>query len=515
MVGTSSRKIAVIAALSTVIPNSALPQQQGGAVATPAAQTPTTSTPGTVQGTTATTTTGAVAPVPTLASGGTIPASGQPLPNTGGLQIDFGLSSKLSYDDNFKLSNNSGGGSVISDSLLSFNLSKITPNDNLSLQGSSTLRFADIPGRTVTGFEDPQIRFNYARDGLNSRFTADARYRHADREFLDPFQVEQEEQALGQLIGGGGVVTWNTYGLGYVTGINSPLGFQFSAQHDERTYDALAQSVNPLLFDRYTDTATATVTARVSQSVQLRGSVGVTEYNANDTISTDRQTLDYAVGGVFDINPILQLDAQIGYTDVTTDTNLGRSTRSGLTNAVRLTKTLTNGTVFGDLNSTVNQNGTRTSLSFGRDLLLPNGSFVGVAGVTHTPGGSNRLTGSLSYSHDLRSSSITVSGARSVSTNGLNQDILNTRLSLAYAYAINNNSAVNLSVNWGRSEGADSSSGINTTNRTTIRAAYSYALTQDWNVNGGVQIRHRNDNTGDAQSNSVFVTLDRNFSFRP
>lgn len=511
MVGTSSKKIAVIAALSTLIPNSALPQQQGGAVAIPGAQTPTTAVPGT----SGTTTAGVATPATGPATGGSIPASGQPLANTGGMQIDLGVSSTLKYDDNFKLSNNSSGGTIISDSLLSFNLSNITPNDNLSLQGSSILRFADIPGRSVSGFEDPQLRFSYARDGLNSRFTANARYRHADREFLDPFQVEQEEQALGQLIGGGGTVTWSSYGLNYVSGINSPLGFQFSAQHSEQTYDTLAQSVNPVLFDRITDQANAIVTGRISQTLQLRAGFGITEYNANDAVSTDRQTLDYSLGGVFDINPVLQLDAQIGYTDVTTDTIGGQTTRSGVTSAIRLTKTVTNGTVFGDVASTVNQNGTRTSLSFGRDLQLPNGTFYGLVGVTHTPGGSNRLTGSLAYSHTLRSSNITMSGARSVSTNGLNQDVLNTRLSLAYAYAINNNSAVNLSVDWGRSEGADNSVGINTTNRTTLRASYSYALTQDWNMIGGVQLRHRNDTTGDAQSNSVFVTLDRNFSFRP
>lgn len=508
MVGTSSKKIAVIAALSTLIPSSALPQQQGGAGMIPGTQTPATTTA-------ATATAGAAVPAQAQASGGTIATTGGKIANTGGLQIDFGVSSDLRYDDNFKLSNTSAGGTIISDSLLSFDLSNITPTDTLSLQGSSTLRFADIPGRSVVGFEDPQLRFNYARDGVNSRFTADARYRHADREFLDPFQVEQEEQALGQLIGGGGTVTWSNYGLSYITGINSPLGFQFSARHDERSYDTLAQSVNPLLFDRYTDQANATVTARVSPVLQLRGSFGITKYHANDSVSTDRETFDYSVGGVMDLNPVLQLDAQIGYTDVTTDATTGRTTRSGVTSAARLTKTLTNGTVFGDLASTVNQNGTRTALSFGRDLQLRNGTFFGMFGVTHTPGGSNRLTGSLAYTHNLRSSDITVSGARSVSTNGLNQDVLNTRLSLAYAYAINNNSSVNLSVNWGRSEGADSGSGINTTNRTTIRAAYSYALTQDWNMTGGLQLRHRNDNTGDAQSNSIFVTLDRNFSFRP
>lgn len=498
MVGTSSKKIAVIAALSTLIPNSALPQQ-GGVVSTPGTQT-------------ATPVTAAKPPAARQAA----PAARGGLPvNTGGLQIDLGVSSNLSFDDNYTLSNVSPGDATISDTTLTFGLSNITPRDTFSLQASTVLRFADIPGRTVSGFEDQKARFNYARDGVDGRFTADARYRHADREFLDPFQVEQEEQTLGQLIGGGGTVTWLSGGASFVTGITAPLGFQFTVRHDDLSYDALAQSVDPLLFDRTTDRATATVTAWVSPIMQMRGTVGITKYDASDSVSTDRETLDYSVGAVMDINPVLLLDAQIGYTDVTTDTITGRSTQSGVTGSARLTKTLTNGTIYGDLASTVNENGTRTSLRFGRSLQLPNGSFDGMAGVTHTPGGDANFTGTLSYSHALRSSNITVTGASDVTTNGLSQDVLNTRLSVAYSYIINNNSSFNLSANWGRSDGVGGGSGVNTTNRTTLRASYTHALTQDWNMTGGVQIRRREDNSGNAQSNSLFLTLDRGFSFRP
>ncbi|MGL4279301.1 MAG: hypothetical protein ACRCS0_02960, partial [Albidovulum sp.] len=312
-----------------------------------------------------------------------------------------------------------------------------------------------------------------------------------------------------------GTVTWQNYGASYVTGLNAPLGFQFSVRHDDRTYDALAQSVDPLLFDRQTDQATATVTARVSPVLQLRGSAGITQYDADDTVNTDRQTLDYSVGGVMDINPVLQLDAQIGYTEVTTDTTGGRSTRSGVTGSGRLTKSLTNGSIYGDFSSSVNQNGTQTSLGFGRSLQLPNGSFDGVAGMTLTTSGDQRFSGRLSYNRTLRSSNVSITGARSVSTNGLNQDVLNTRLSLGYTYAINNDSSVNLGLDWGQSESANSGGNVNKTTRTTFRASYTRALTQDWNMTGGLQIRHRDDNAGSAQSNSLFVTLDRGFSFRP
>jgi hypothetical protein len=499
VVGTSSKKIAVIAALSTLMPNSALPQQTGGAVTTGT----TTATTGTPQ---------AVTP---LASGGTAVQTATGLGNTGGLQFDFGISSKLSFDDNFKLSNNSGGTSTIWDNTLTFGLSNITPTQDLSLTASTVLRFAQIPGRSINGFEDPTVRLQYKLNGVNSNLSIDGRYRNADREFLNPFQVEQEEQALGQLIGGGGMVTWKDIGANYAAGINDPLGFQLALKHSEQSYDSIAQAVNPVLFDRTTDTAQAIVTLKVSPIAQVRGSVGLTDYDAQDSVDTQRRTLDYAVGAVLDINPVLQLDGQLGYTDVTTDTNTGRATRSGATSAVTLTQTLPNGTVFGSFVSTVNQNGARSVLSFGRDFQLPNGNFTGNIGVTHTPAGNGHLSGALSYSRTMRSSDVTVSAARAVSTNGANQDVLNTRIGVSYAYAINNDSTLNLALNWGRSQAADSAPGFNTTDRTTFTAAYTRALTQDWNVTGGLQMRHRSDTTGKAQSNSIFVTLDRNFSYRP
>jgi hypothetical protein len=515
VVGTSSKKIAVIAALTTLLPTSALPQQQGG-VGTVAGAQPTTATT-----TTAATPGMATAGAAQTAGGGLTP-SPSGLNNTGGLQIDFGLSSKLTFDDNFRLSNSSSGTTTIWDNTLDFNLSSITPLSDLSITGSTVLRNASIPGRSVSGFEDPQVRLRYTRDGVNSRFTLDGRYRHADREFLNPFKVEQEEQALGTLLGGGGTVTWKDYGLTYQTGLNAPLGFQLALKRAETDYDTFATAIDPnTLYDRVTDTANATVTMKVSPVMTVRGSVGLTDFDAQDPVSTSRRTEDYAIGATMDINPVLLLDAQIGFTDITTDTIGGRTTRNGATSAFQLTKTLPNGTIFGNFTSTVNQNGTRSILSFGRTLQLPSGTFSGTVGVTHTPGGSDRLSGSVAYNRVMRSSDITITAQRSVTSNGANTatgtstDVLNTRIGVAYNYAINTDSALNLALDWGRAEAADSGFAYNTTERTTLSAGYSRMLTQDWNMTGGLQLRHRSDNGGTAQSNAVFLTLDRNFSFRP
>ena len=507
--GTSRTTTAAIAALSTLWPGAALPQGSAGTSVTGYAP------PGAATGVTAGAMTG-------TAATGTAPAApaavaAQPVqPTRGGLQVDIGLSSTLRLDDNFQLQPGSTGTSTIWDNALTFGLSSVTGLQDFALDGSGVLRYGDIPGRSISGFEDPTLRLRYQLDRANSQLVLTGRYRHVDREFLDPFEIEQEETNTGAFYAGGGTMTIRNAALAFVTGINDPLTFTLDLAHDEKDYDATALASNPRLIGNETDSADATLALKLSPVTSLRFNAGHAHYTADDAVQTDRTTTDYSIGLVQDINPVLLLDARIGVTEVETDTTTGTTRRDGVTGAAMLTKTLTNGTAFAGLDSTVNQNGTHTSFRFGRSLQLPLGTLSAALGGTRTPSGNSYVIAALAYDRQLRSSNITVSLDRAVSTNNIDEDVLDTRLTVAYGYEINNNSRLDFAVNWGRSESAGIGNAP-TIERTSLRAAYSHDLTQDWALSGGVLLRHRADSsaTGDAQSNSVFLTLDRTFSFRP
>jgi hypothetical protein len=432
--------------------------------------------------------------------------------------MDFGINSKISVDDNFELQPNSSGTTTIFDNTLSFGLSSITGAQELRLTGSAVLRYANIPGRTVSGFEDPRLQFNYKIENSNSRLTVDARYRRADREFLDPFQVEQEEQILDGtgLFTGGGTLTTRNAAVGYETGINAPLGFKITGSHDEKQYEDLSV-LNSRLFNTETDSIDATVSAKLSPVTVMRFNAGLKRYRADDSVQTDRETTDYSIGVTQDINPVWVLDARLGRTEIdTTDTNGSRQTK-GTNSLLTLTRTLANGSAFASYDATVNQNGTRKALRFGRDLQLPRGNLSASLGLTRTPAGNTGNNAAITYSHALASSDLSLSLKRDVSTNNNNEEIIDTRLAVSYAYQIDTISSLNFLVNYGRSESADDLSAVPTVDRTTLTASYSRALTQDWDLTGGVTLRRRSDTsaTGNAQSNSVFLTLDRTFSFRP
>lgn len=463
--GTTTSKIAVIAALSSIWPTLALPQQAG---------------------------------------------AGSP----GGLQFDVGVSSTLKADSNFSLApGNNTGTSYISDTKLTFGLSSSNSAYDLRINSSGVLRFADIANGSTTGFEDPSIQFRFVTDSSNSRLTMTGRYRSADRDFLNPFQVEREEQLYGLLVGDGGTLINRNLGLKYETGLNAPIGFVLDLKHDDKSYKNV---VNPLIFDNTKDSATATLSFKLNPVITGRVSAGQTHYTADDTNQTDRTTNDFSVGAAYDINPVLQLDAQIGYTEVTTDTISGTTQRDGLTGSFNLTQTLQNGTVFGSIASTRNQNGQRLTFQFGRDLQLPNGALRGAIGVTSADIGDSAVIGSLSYSKQLPSGSISFNIGRSASTNGLNQEILDTRVGVNYGYVVSSVSQIGLSLDWGKSEDTNPIGGASTIERTDLTASYTHDLTSDWSLTSGMTYRMKTE-TGkaDANSTALFVTLGRNFSFRP
>lgn len=487
--GKHTGRAAILAAVSILVWPTIAASQQGGAGTSSGTQTGTT-----------------VLLAPTAAAGA---STGGPQP---GLQIDMGLKTSLKADSNLPLTpGSSRGTSSVSDTNLSFGLSSVTSAYTLTVKTTGVLRYAHIPGRTIHGLEDPILNALFIADSSNSRLTLNAHLRYVDRLFLSPFQVEQEDLQAG-IISNGGTLRDPSYSLRYETGLNAPLGALFNLSHAEKNYSGVT---NPRLFDTVTDRADAQATLRFNQVTTGRVTAAYTHYTAQDLLQTDRRTTDYAVGVIRDLTQTLQLDAQIGHTDVQTDTVGGTAHSNGLTGSVGLTQTMTNGTIFGTLSTTRNQNGARTTLSFGRDLALPNGNLRASIGATKGSIGSGAIIGSLAYSWQLPVDTFSVTLDRSTATNNSSQDVLNTRLDLSWDHTINSVSSVNLAVNWVRQEHTRVA-GAPTIQLTNLDATYRRQLTSDWAMTSGLTYRTRTE-TGklDAHSTAVFVTLGRNFSFRP
>ncbi|MCX8510109.1 MAG: hypothetical protein ORN49_14740 [Rhodobacteraceae bacterium] len=431
---------------------------------------------------------------------------------SGGMQMDIGVNTSVRSDSNFALDPVSTGTSYVSDTKLSFGLTSVTSGLDFSLLGTSTLRYADIPGRTIRGLEDPTLRLRLVADSANSRLTLTGRYRNVDREFLDPFQVEKEQQQTGTLLANGGTLEEENAALKYELGLTAPVGAVLDLAHDARNYTNVTTAQ---LFDNRTDSAKATALFRVSPVTTVSLSAGMTRYSANDIPQTDRETTDYALGLTQEINPTLTLDTSLGFTEVKTTDLTGITSNSGLVGAMSLVKTLQNGTVFGDLATTRNQNGRRVTLTFGRDIQMPTATLSAKLGYTDGDSGRGAVVGSLAYSQQLSTDKVDISISRNASTNGLDQDIVDSRISAAYTHVINNLSQLGLSFDWGQTKDTGAT-GAPTIESSNLTATYSRDLTADWTMTGGLTLRRYSETGfGKANSTALFLSLGRNFSYRP
>ncbi len=425
----------------------------------------------------------------------------------------MGLSFTLRADDNFPLTpGSSKGNSYFFDTGLNFGISSVTRAHSLNLTGSGVLRFGDIPGRSVAGFENPALNFTYTADAINGKFSTTLGYSDVDREFLDPFKVEQEDLISTGFVGDGGNLRRFDGGLHYETGLQRPVTLILDYKHSQKDYSNVT---NSRLFDTDQDKYQATVLMQLNPVTKLSFDAGLTQYQAQDSRQTNRTTTDYSIGLIRDLDKALVLDARIGHTTVDTDTIFGTANRSGMTGALTLTKTLPDGKVYGTISTTQSQNGGRTTLKFGRDFQFRTDTLSASLGLTKGDIGSTDWIGTLAYTHRVQASDFSLSISRSATINVSDEEIVNTRLGLGYGYAINSISRLDVTYDWGRSE--DGGLGAAPTiDRTSLRTTYTRQLTNDWNLKGGFQIRGKSE-TGiqDAQSHSLFLTLDRQFSFRP
>ncbi|MCV2867313.1 hypothetical protein OEW28_01560 [Defluviimonas sp. WL0002] len=425
--------------------------------------------------------------------------------NPGGLQIDVGVSTGLTYDSNLSL-DPGGDDASIWDTGLTFALSSVAANQRLDLVASGVLRYIDSGGDTDFGLEDTRLRFGYQRESLNSRLDLTASYSDVDRDFIDPF-VDTSDS------GSGGSVATTDLGLRYETGLQDPLGFWIDLSHNKVDY---SDTTDPDLDDNRTDRAEIAARMNVSPVSTVTLSASERRYEEDVTpIQTDRTTTTtYLARLEHELDQVYTLDLGLGHARIE-DEEAGLTTiTSGLVGFVGATRAMTNGIATARLETALETEGRRSNLTFGREMELPTGTFAATIGASRAPNGDVDAIGSLAYVQRTRTGELTVILARTTYSDD-EDNVIDTSASASYRHEINAVSRLDFGVAWSL---VDRSSGgpEDETEFTRISAAYTRDLNADWDLTGGVTYRDRSDtDDGDADSTAVFVTLSRNYSFRP
>jgi exopolysaccharide production protein ExoY len=335
-----------------------------------------------------------------------------------------------------------------------------------------------------------------------------------DLSFADPLLlIDDDELDDTDLIVDNGTRVTTAGRLFFEGGLNDPFGYGIELEHEGLQYSGTS---DPGLFDSWTNSAAVFTRYRLSPVAEARLTASWEEYDADDTVNTNRETLGLTAGLVYDIDPVTQLEASLGYTYITRTTNLPSSTvQEGLSGSVGLTREMVNGSAGLLLESDLTANGRLSTLTARRAVELPTGALEASVGLSLGPSGTFIPIGSLDYIYALPRGEITASIRRTATINTAGNDVSKIGASLGYSTEINRVSSLAFEADF--ASVADlGAAPVDRTTLTSLRATYAYELTPDWDLAAGYEHRIRTE-TGETRrsSNEVFLTLNYTFYNRP
>ena len=436
--------------------------------------------------------------------------------------LTFSFSSSLHVTDNYDLSEDPAGTTTYVDNNLGLSYLSETDVQKLSLAASGVLRLADYPSDAAnsgyqTDFDNQTLRFGYTLTGVNSELTSSAYYNRSDIAFFDPFRLVQEDIDLEaqDLTSSEGYREMIRADVGFRTGLAGPLSFHTELSAYKRNF---LETTDPTFEDNETYTATAGFGFLITPTTQLTLDGLYRDYSADDPEQTDRQTRSLSVGAVHEVGTGLTLNGSIGYQEIETEeTDLlgyrGTEHSTGIIGSLGATQELTNGTAGISFNQSQNTNGSRSTLQVSRAMDLPTGSLALNLGASRGESGKTSAIGSISYNHALARGSLSARVSQSVSTNSDDNEVETRDIRLRLTHEISPVSDIALSVSYADLNNLQNSGGDRT--RSRFRASYSHDLTQDWEMSGGYEFTQLERPSGTAKENAVFLTIQRQFHFRP
>jgi len=423
---------------------------------------------------------------------------------SGGSNLTFSVGQTLRYttNDGFDADADSA---FRAQTNLGFAYRSETRRDSFALSVNSGFTFSPDDGGD-TGVIEPTVNLSYGRTSKSAEFTLNGSFRSID---LDGFVDEDSD---GDLVAfDGGTRTDINGSIGLVFGKNAPLGGSFNVSQSIRDY---SDTTDPDLLDVVTTHADGTITLKFDDRFTGRLFAGWTDTD-EDNGGTDRTTTRVGAGLDILVDPTLTAGMDLTYANTETAESGVSASEDGLGLSLRANKRLPNGSLSARISTDIEQNGRRTSFSIDRDYELKNGNF----GFTF--GGSQSDAADFSPLYGLRYNTELVRGGNlsaslnqkyNVETDG--DEAISTNLAVSYNQALSRTS--NFSTGFSYRDKNVVSGDEADASRWDFNVQYRHNLTRDWGLVGGyTRSLATEDGEADRSSDSIFVSIDRTFGWRP
>ena len=228
-----------------------------------------------------------------------------------GNEIRFGVSTTLRHDTNQRLSTAAPGGTTDFSTDLSFGVTRQTQTSLLDFNASGALSYQDAPTGTSTDANVTGLRLYYEQLSAAGKLSIQARVNESDLDTLNSL-VDPITGDLITVEDPGRRRSFST-GVTLEGGLDSPVETRLSlTRSGVRYYDTLSPSYS----DSDTWSAEASARLQVTPLIALTPSLSYTEYEAQDVVSTRRETTRFQLGMSYEIDQVTQLTAGLGYSKI-------------------------------------------------------------------------------------------------------------------------------------------------------------------------------------------------------
>lgn len=424
-----------------------------------------------------------------------------------GMQARMDITQRLESSDNPDLDVN-GSPDTFGRTVLGFGLSSIRTVDSFFLDLGADIE-EGRSGRDSVDLTNYSSSLAYTRDTRNARAVTTFRFQEADANqgVLDD-EFDENGNVINQTSG-----TRQSLTLGFEgeLGREAPIGASIQGRYNLIDFSGTTS-------DSQRDSDTARLSGQINFEITPRITTSLTstyeDFNATGG-GVDRETIGFGSAARLFVGSVDTIDVAFSFDSIQRS---GDETGSdeGISGNLGWSRDLPNGAFGLNYASDVSSNadGRRSFLSLERRIDLPRGGLSFTLGVTGTETvGSDPLV-ELDYTHRMPTSVITVGLSQRVAVDNNNEEEINTRLRASFTQDINATSNLGLRLSYfNRNElQMDANDG----ERLDISLTYRHDLTADWGLVSGFTHRFSTEDTGeDRRSNTVFVGLERNFSWIP
>jgi hypothetical protein len=384
----------------------------------------------------------------------------------GGLRLSFGFSARGEVITNPGLATPAEADRTRFSSRLSFGLTDRTRRGAVALSVAGSLS-SDTDDDSPDGLIDPDLSLSVKRIGAASSVEFAAFLRETDLDTLRGLVLDPATGTVIEDVIGDGTQRITGGRLSLAFGTDAPWGGSLTAGLTSTSY---------------------------------RGS------------TTEADTRRSNLGGAlrFALDPATEVTAALDWSRYDED---GASSRDTLRPELGLRRKLPSGFALARVFAEDTEDGTRSGLSFGRSWTLPDSTLTLQLGLTRGVTGDLTPTAALDWQKDLPLGSLSASLRRDVTSGDSDAETIVTTANLALEHGLSPLASLRLSLTASENKASATDT---TTRNAALSATFSRNLTEDWALDTGVIHRvRREDGTGSATSDSVFLELRRAFEWRP